>query len=80
MNRLYIKLKPMKNRVYIKKIAIVLLLVIAFMPDVNAQSLEDAFGFNDDNVNDVPEAPIHFLVALGLLIGGFIGVKKFKKE
>ncbi|GGE22119.1 hypothetical protein [Psychroflexus salis] len=70
----------MKNPVYIKKIVIVLLLIIAFIPDINAQNLEDVFGFNDDNVNDVPEAPIHFLVALGLLIGGFIGVKKFKKE
>ena len=70
----------MKNPVYIKKTVIVLLLIIAFIPDVNAQNLEDVFGFNDDNVNDVPEAPIHFLVYLGMLVGAYLGFKKFKKE
>jgi len=41
--------------------------------------LEDAFGFENDNVNDTPEAPIHMLLYLGLAIGGFIGVTKLRK-
>ena len=41
--------------------------------------LEDAFGFENENVNDTPEAPIHMLLYLGLAIGGFIGVIKLRK-
>ena len=43
------------------------------------QGLEDLFGFENDNVADTPEAPIHTLVYLGLAIGGFIGVTKLRK-
>jgi len=41
--------------------------------------LEDAFGFENDNVNDTPEAPINFLIPLALLVGAYLGVKKMKK-
>ena len=41
--------------------------------------LEDLFGFDNTNVNDVPEAPIHMLIYLGLVIGGYLGVTKLRK-
>ena len=40
-------------------------------------SLEDALGFTE-TVNDVPEAPIHFLVSLFLAVGAFLGIRKIK--
>ena len=70
----------MKKTVLIKKIVFVLLLAIIFMPEVNGQSIEEVFDFENDNVNDVPEAPIHYLVTLGLLVGGYLGFKKLKSE
>lgn len=57
-----------------------ILLVIVFLfifSFTQAQSLEDALGFNE-TVNDVPEAPINFLIALGVIIGSFIGIKRLK--
>ena len=42
------------------------------------QDLNSAFGF-DDNVNDVPAAPIHFLVYAGMLIGAYLGFNKLKQ-
>jgi hypothetical protein len=42
------------------------------------QDLDSAFGF-DDNVNDVPAAPIHMLIYLGLAVGGYLGVTKLRK-
>ena len=61
------------------KIVIVLLIATVCMADAYAQTIGDAFGFEDDNTNDIPEAPIHFLVYLGLVIGGYLGIKRLKK-
>lgn len=43
------------------------------------QGLEELFGFENDNVNDVPEAPLHMLIYLGLVIGGYLGVRKLRE-
>ena len=64
----------MKKTVLMKKIVFVLLLAIVFMPEVNAQSIDDTFGF-EENVNDVP---INFLIPLALIIGAYLGIKKLK--
>ncbi len=57
-------------------LALILCLVIVPV-STYGQSLEDALGFTE-TVNDVPEAPISGLVALGLVIGSFFGYRKFK--
>jgi hypothetical protein len=44
-----------------------------------SSEFEGLFGFDDTNVNDVPEAPIHMLIYLGLVIGGYLGVTKLRK-
>lgn len=43
-----------------------------------AQSLEDALGFND-NVQDIPAAPINGLIGIALAAGAYLGFKKLKK-
>jgi len=67
----------MKKTGLIKKIVFVLLLAIIFMPEVNGQSIDDAFGF-EENVDDVPAAPINMLVYMGLIAGSYLGIKKLK--
>ena len=68
----------MKKTGLIKKIVFVLLLAIIFMPEVNGQSIDDAFGF-EENVDDVPAAPINMLVYMGLIVGAYIGFNKMMK-
>ncbi|TKS55850.1 hypothetical protein [Mesohalobacter halotolerans] len=67
----------MKKTGLMKKIVFVLLLAIVFMPEVNAQGIDDAFGF-EENVDDAPEAPINMLVYIGLIAGSYLGIKKLK--
>lgn len=43
-----------------------------------AQSLEEIIGFDDD-VRDVPEAPINGLIGVALVAGAYFGFRKFKK-
>ncbi|GGE45163.1 hypothetical protein [Psychroflexus planctonicus] len=59
-------------------IAISLLFMLVLMPEAQAQSLEDVFDFDNDNVNDVPEAPINMLIYAGLVLGIYFGIKKIK--
>ncbi|GGE45215.1 hypothetical protein [Psychroflexus planctonicus] len=59
-------------------IAISLLFMLVLMPEAQAQSLEDVFDFDNDNVNDVPEAPINMLIYAGLVVGSYFGIKKIK--
>jgi len=42
------------------------------------QDLSDALGF-EENVNDVPEAPINMFLGIVALIGSYIGISKLKK-
>lgn len=58
------------------KYALVLIMALV-VTQVNAQGLEDAIGFQD-NVNDAPAAPIHFLIPLAMAVGAFLGIKKLK--
>ena len=68
----------MKN---INKVIFTLALVslIGLSSAYGQNGLEDLFGFDNDNVQDTPEAPIHILVYLGLLVGGFLGIRKLRK-
>ncbi|WP_229731936.1 hypothetical protein, partial [Psychroflexus planctonicus] len=59
-------------------IAISLLFMLVLMPEAQAQSLEDVFDFDNDNVNDVPEATINMLIYAGLVVGSYFGIKKIK--
>ncbi len=57
------------------------IVLLASIQVVNAQpvtpeDLNSALGF-DTQVNDV-QAPIHFLVGLGMLVGAYIGYRKLK--
>ncbi|NGZ90169.1 hypothetical protein [Psychroflexus maritimus] len=59
-----------------QQIFTVILLSFFTITNIHAQSLEDAMGGFEDNVNDVP---IHMLVYLGLAIGGYLGINKLRK-
>ena len=67
------------NKNYAKYLTLTLILCLMIFPTVGfgQGSLEDALGFTE-TVNDVPEAPISGLVALGLVVGSFFGYKKIK--
>ena len=67
-----------KQKFNLQKVAFSFLIIFLVSIQTQAQSLEDALGFTE-TVNDVPEAPIHFLVPVLLLIGGYLGIKKIKK-
>lgn len=62
-----------------KKIAlysIVLLFVVQFSNgQASFSELESALGF-EDQVNDVPESPIHFIVYFLAIAGAYLGIKK----
>ena len=64
-----------KQKFNLQKVAFSFLIFCLVSIQAQAQSLEDALGFSE-TVNDVPEAPIHFLIPFLLLIGGYLGVKK----
>lgn len=71
----------MKTKKNIKVQILTLLAVFAFSAASFAQAssgdLESALGF-DETVDDVTEAPIGGLVALGLIAGAFLGYRKIK--
>ena len=74
-NALSAKIETLKISVWVG------LLVLISINQVTAQAsagdLSDALGFNE-TVDDVPEAPIHFLVGFFLAIGTWVGIRKLK--
>jgi len=68
----------MKKSQLVLGLVFIIGLSIVFLPEVSAQSVEDAFGFNDDNVED-KAAPINFLIPVALMVGAYFGVKKLKE-
>ncbi|MBZ9651617.1 hypothetical protein [Psychroflexus montanilacus] len=60
---------------YITLAIVVLLLLVT--TSGYAQGMGD-IGFPDD-VDDEPVAPINGLIALGLAVGGYLGIRKVKK-
>jgi hypothetical protein len=68
----------MKNSQLVLSLIFIAGLSIVFLPEVSAQSVEDAFGFNDKNVED-KAAPINFLIPVALMVGAYFGVKKLKE-
>lgn len=68
----------MKNSQLVLSLVFIVGLSIVFLPEVSAQSVGDAFGF-EDNVNDATAAPINFLIPAALMVGAYFGVKKLKK-
>ena len=65
------------NNSYIKIAFILIVLILPVTLFGQGTPLEDALGFTE-TVNDVPEAPISGLIALGLAVGSFFGYKKIK--
>lgn len=65
----------LKNSHYIPLLIIVALVLVSTTS--YGQGLGD-IGFPDD-VNDEPVAPINGLIALGLAVGGYLGIKKVRK-
>jgi len=66
----------LKNSHYIALLIIVALLLVSTTS--YGQGLGD-IGFTDDDVDDEPVAPINGLIALGLAVGGYLGIKKVRK-
>jgi hypothetical protein len=58
------------------KYLIIMFLAVSFT--AKAQSLEEIIGFDDD-VRDMPEAPINGLIGVALAAGAYFGFRKFKK-
>jgi len=65
----------LKNSHYIALLIIVALLLVSTTS--YGQGLGD-IGFTDDT-DDEPVAPINGLIALGLAVGGYLGIKKVRK-
>jgi hypothetical protein len=65
------------KKLNVTRFLFVAVLVIVCTNSYGQTSLEDALGFTE-TVNDVPEAPIHFLVSLFLAVGAFLGIRKIK--
>jgi hypothetical protein len=66
----------LKNSHYIALLIIVALLLVSTTS--YGQGLGD-IGITDDDVDDESVAPINGLIALGLAVGGYLGIRKVKK-
>jgi len=56
----------------------ILSLIILSAPYISAQGIDDAFGFPDTNVEDVPAAPIDIFVYIGVAAAACLGIRKVK--
>jgi len=66
----------LQNSHYISLAIIMIILLVSTTS--YGQGLGD-IGFPDD-VDDEPVAPINGLVALGLAVGGYLGIRKVKRK
>jgi len=66
----------LQNSHYISLAAIIMIILLVSTTSYG-QGLGD-IGFPDD-VDDEPVAPINGLVALGLAVGGYLGIRKVNK-
>lgn len=66
----------LKNSHYISLVIIVVILLVSTTS--YGQGLGDV-GFPDD-VDDEPVAPINGLIAIGLAVGGYLGIRTIKKD
>ncbi|MBZ9652524.1 hypothetical protein [Psychroflexus montanilacus] len=53
----------------------IILVIVLISTEASAQGLPPF----DDDVGDEPVAPINGLIALGLAVGGYLGIRKVKK-
>lgn len=60
-----------------RSIALVSVIILLLTPKLNYAQFEDV-GFDPD-VNDEPTAPINGFIALGFLIGGYLGIRNLKE-
>ena len=60
------------------RLIIALSLVLCFTA-ISYSQPDDAFGF-EENVDDVPAAPIKMLLYIGLIAGSYLGIKKLKRK
>lgn len=67
-----------KIKAQILTLIVLLVFSTASFAQATSGDLEDALGFTE-TVDDVPEAPIHGLVILGLAAGAVFGYRKIKK-
>lgn len=65
----------MKKKINQKKYIILLIILIASIPAVNAQ-----IGFPDDVDDETVAAPINGLIWLALTFGGALGIMKSRKK
>lgn len=65
----------------INSIFLVIIMLVFFSEAMQAQAsfqdLNDALGF-EEQVNDVPEAPINMFLAIFALVASFLGIRKLK--
>ncbi|GGE26614.1 hypothetical protein [Psychroflexus planctonicus] len=67
------------NKIHVKLVILVsLVIILILLRETHAQSLKLALNFNNDNINNVPEAPINMLIYVGLVLGSYFGIKKIK--
>ncbi|SHE84412.1 hypothetical protein SAMN05444278_106155 [Psychroflexus salarius] len=55
----------------------VIVLLMLFMEISHSQTIDEAIGF-EDNVDDVPAAPVNRFISVGLIAGVVVGVTYLK--
>jgi len=74
----YINIDNMKNSFKTLKIKIILLLFLLFV-GTGAIAQPSLPGQGSDGSGQEDEAPISSLIAIGLIVGGYLGIKQTRK-